>query len=172
MILTLNIWKEKEQKKTSLIIWLIKLVKFSEFKVYSSMNKEIYSKQIKTSTYDSRLKQLWSEVFSCIQTYTNVVRQIEDTNCDLFIERVSSWRLVLNVTLPRGDKTFLLVFVYIGKQKCIFIKWIEISHINEKVHKLTIYIIHVLHKKYATEFVIALVLRRNLSNPRMSRNIR
>lgn len=108
MILTLNIWKEKEQQKTSLIIWLIKLVKFSECKVYSSMNKEIYSKQIKTSTYDSRLKQLWSEVFSCIQTYTNVVRQIEDTNCDLFIERVSSWRLVLNVTLPRGDKTFLL----------------------------------------------------------------
>lgn len=86
-------------------------------------------------------------MFSCIQTYTNVVRQIEDTNCDLFIERVSSWRLVLNVTLPRGDKTFLLFFVYIGKQKCIFIKWIEISHINEKVHKLTLYIIHVLHKK-------------------------
>lgn len=74
MILTIKIWKEKEQKKTSLIIWLIKLVKFSECKVYSSMNKEIYSKQIKTSTYDSRLKQLWSEVFSCIQTYTNVVR--------------------------------------------------------------------------------------------------
>lgn len=111
-------------------------------------------------------------MFSCIQTYTNVVRQIEDTNCDLFIERVSSWRLVLNVTLPRGDKIFLLFFVYIGKQKCIFIKWIEISHINEKVHKLTLYIIHVLHKKYATEFVITLVLRRNLSNPRMSRNIR
>lgn len=74
MILTLNIWKEKEQKKISLIIWLIKLVKFSEFKVYSSMNKEIYSKQIKTSTYDSRLKQLWADVFSCIQTYTHVVR--------------------------------------------------------------------------------------------------
>lgn len=111
-------------------------------------------------------------MFSCIQTYTNVVRQIEDTNCDLFIERVSSWRLVLNVTLPRGDKIFLLFFVYIGKQKCIFIKWIEISHFNEKVHKLTLYIIHVLHKKYATEFVITLVLRRNLSNPRTSRNIR
>lgn len=116
MILTLNIWKEKEQKKTSLIIWLIKLVKFSECKVYSSMNKEIYSKQIKTSTYDSRLKQLWSEVFSCIQTYKDVVRQIEDTNYDLFIERVSSWRLVLNVTLPRGDKTFLLfLFTLVNK---------------------------------------------------------
>lgn len=108
MILTIKIWKEKEQKKISLIIWLIKLVKFSEFKVYSSMNKEIYSKQIKSSTYDYRRKQLWSDVFSCIQTYKDVVRQIEDTNCDLFIERVSSWRLVLNVTLPRGDKKFLL----------------------------------------------------------------
>lgn len=45
-----------------------------------------------------------------------VVRQIEDTNCDLFLERVSSLRLVLNVTLPRGDKTFLLfLFTLVNK---------------------------------------------------------